>query len=152
MMITNRHLILFTLTMALGAGGYLYAKSGEISAKSLKKRIDRIPLIINVLGTSTYRDCHIAGSINIPLDQLKTKAKKWNKNKHIIVYCASYSCPVSGDAYNFLKEMGFENVWRYEGGTNEWLNMGFSTEGPCRLKYLKPKETKKSVKESLKVY
>ena len=41
-----------------------------------------------------------------------------------------------------LKEMGFENVWAYEGGTAEWYQMGlkaegkYPVEGTCQASYL----------------
>lgn len=93
-------------------------------------------IVINVLGKETYDDAHIPGTINVPFDQLKTWAQGKDKHTPIVVYCASYDCPLSSNAWHELKNLGFTNVKAYEGGTAEWRQKGFSVEGPAQLDYL----------------
>jgi len=88
-------------------------------------------LLINALTKESYQDCHIKGSINIPLDDLKKEAQKLDKNSEIIVYCANYECPVSKEAWHVLKDLGFKNIRAYEGGMREWFEAGLPTEGAC---------------------
>lgn len=95
------------------------------------------PIIINALARSYYDDCHIKGSINVPLDDLEDYADKLDKNQEIIVYCAQYDCPVSRKAFRLLKMIGFTNVKAYEGGIVEWVQKGYPTEGPCKQDFLK---------------
>lgn len=85
--------------------------------------------LVNVLDKKFADDFSIAGSKNIPFDELmkmtdKDFAKRtWNKDvSRIIVYCGNYSCGASGAAAEFLKEQGFKNVYAYEGGSAEWLH------------------------------
>ncbi len=86
-------------------------------------------LVINTLDKEYFDDCHIAGSVNIPLDSLEKAAADWNRSRRIVVYCASADCSVSGIAHARLSKMDFTNVQAYEGGTKEWKKKGFEVEG-----------------------
>lgn len=111
----------------------------EIMAHQLNQLIETKAniTIVNVLSQEAYDDCHIPGSISIPLSELEEHAKKkLNPNKEIIVYCASYQCSASKNAFNVLKKLGFINVRTYEGGIKEWRELGYPTEGPCTMSYL----------------
>jgi rhodanese-related sulfurtransferase len=98
--------------------------------------MDTTFFLINVLDSNFYEDCHIRGSINIPLDEIEAWAKNLNKDVRIVVYCASYTCPTALTAYMKLHDMGFVNIWVYEGGMNEWYHANLPVEGPCRQPYL----------------
>lgn len=98
-------------------------------------------LLINALPAESHADCHIKGSINVPLNKLEEFAKNLDKNLEIIVYCARYACPISKNAWHLLHKMGFANVRAYEGGMLEWHQAGLPSEGPCKAEYLSgPKE------------
>jgi rhodanese-related sulfurtransferase len=98
--------------------------------------------VINVLDKESYDDCRIAGSINVPFDQVETFAKDLDRSAELVVYCANYMCTASMAAAQKLKDMGFENVWAYEGGTAEWYQMNmksegkYPVEGACQASYL----------------
>lgn len=94
-------------------------------------------IIINVLPRSSYDDCHIKGSINVPLDDLEDYVAEFDKNQEIIVHCAKYDCPISRKAFRLLKMLGFGNVKAYEGGIVEWFQLGYPVEGPCKQETLK---------------
>ena len=98
--------------------------------------------LINVLMPTTYNDCHIKDSINVPLDKLADYVRELPKDSELIVYCASYICPVSKRAWRLLTELGFTNVYAYEGGMAEWYQKGYPTGGPCNEDYLKKQYTK----------
>lgn len=94
-------------------------------------------IVINVLSADDYADCHIRGSINIPLKELPEAAAKLNSAQKVVVYCASYTCHVSAAAYDILAKMGFKNLLAYEGGMKEWLAKKLPTEGACQATYLR---------------
>ena len=114
-------------------------KIKEITAEDLQKRMKESEslLVLNVLSKDSFEDCHIKGSFNVPLNTLEQTAKSWHKDREIVVYCASYMCHASVEAYKKLKSLGFNNVFAYEGGTKEWKAKGFPTEGSCAADYLK---------------
>lgn len=97
--------------------------------------------IVNVLSKELYDDAHIEGSINAPFEKLTEIAQKWNKNVPVVLYCSNYLCTASKQGVGMLKEMGFESVRAYEGGTAEWYQLGkkdpsFVVKGPAQQKYL----------------
>ena len=94
-------------------------------------------LVVNVLPKESYNDCHIIGSINVPLDTLKEYSHGLKRETPIVVYCASYVCSASRSAWHTLNEMGFSNVWAYEGGMAQWCQLGYPVEGSCAQEYFK---------------
>ncbi|MBI2259368.1 MAG: rhodanese-like domain-containing protein [Flavobacteriia bacterium] len=70
-------------------------------------------LIVDVRSKGEYQGGHVKGSINIPLDQLKSNLKKLDKSKAIITCCASGMR--SGSAKMILKSNGYEKV--HNGGS-----------------------------------
>lgn len=99
-------------------------------------------VIINLLEKQYYDDCHIAGSVNVELQDLEKFVAPLDKKIEIIVYCSDYWCTASGLAWKKLTSMGFENVWAYEGGTAEWYQLNLPVEGLCKEKYLTKKVAK----------
>jgi len=107
----------------------------KISAEQLKKEMEEEKdlVVVNVLPETSYENCRIKGSISIEYDKIKEKTSSWNKDKNIIVYCASYTCKLSGMAAKILTKMGFTKVRKYEGGTKEWFDKHKDlTQGPCK--------------------
>ena len=93
-------------------------------------------VVINVLAANYYKDCHIVGSISVPLDKLENYAHKLDKKTPIVVYCASYKCPLSQKAWRIMNALGFGHVWAYEGGMAEWNQYGYPCAGACTEAYL----------------
>ncbi len=74
-------------------------------------------VIVDVRTPGEYAGGSIKGSINIPLDQLKNKMNKLNKDKAIITCCASGMR--SASAKGILKSNGFNEV--HNGGG--WMSL-----------------------------
>jgi rhodanese-related sulfurtransferase len=86
-----------------------------------KERKDRHDLVvIDVLPAAHYDKMHIAGAVNIPLADLKEKAKTLDKDAPVVTYCANYVCGASSKAAVLLTKMGFRDVRDYKGGLHEW--------------------------------
>lgn len=97
-----------------------------ITKEELKDKLDDNDLIlIEVLSEEKYKDEHIKGAINIPLKKIGMEAReRFNKDDLIVVYCSNYDCSASPTAAKKLTDMGFENVYDYEGGKKEWKEAG----------------------------
>lgn len=105
---------------------------GESKSELLKGVV-----VVNVLEKENFDDCHIAGSINIPFMRIKDESsKKIDKGALVVMYCSNYMCGASSAARDLLMNMGYENVYVYEGGTAEWYQKGFPVAGPCKKPYL----------------
>jgi rhodanese-related sulfurtransferase len=106
------------------------ASYGTVSTEELEGRLktqhpdNRDPregfALVNVLGADSYEKEHIAGSINIPAEEIDEFERRFEKDKEIVVYCASADCSASPKAAAELTERGFENVLDYEGGMSAW--------------------------------
>ena len=83
----------------------------------LKELINKGAQIIDVRTNEEYRNGHINGSVNIPLQGLSNNMSKIKKNKPIITCCASGMR--SASAKNILKLHGFSEV--YNGGG--WMSL-----------------------------
>lgn len=85
--------------------------------------------LVNVLGPESFAKEHIPGSINIPRGQEGEFTRRFDKDKEIVVYCASSTCDASPEVAGDLAERGFENVRDYEAGLADWKNHGNAIEG-----------------------
>lgn len=95
-----------------------------ISREELKAKLDagaRIKLI-DVLNKESFERVHLPNSLSIPLEELEARAEQELKfNDEIIVYCSSFECRMSDEAYGILKSLGFENVKVYVEGIKDWM-------------------------------
>jgi rhodanese-related sulfurtransferase len=109
-----------------------------ITAEQLYKRMATEPnlLVINVLSERWYRDCHIKGSINIPLKDLIYRIKNIDLDRPIVVYCALDACNGGQKAFILLRALGYTNVVDYHDGVKDWYQHGYPVEGPCAESYL----------------
>ncbi len=81
-------------------------------------------VIIDARRSSQFIAAHIPNAINIcPLEEesiLMDKIFSLPENKKYIIYCDGGNCDLSHDIANILVNLGFKNVFMYEGGWAEW--------------------------------
>lgn len=105
-----------------------------ITRDALKKKIDEKSnfVIIDVLGQGSYEERHLPGAISIDAhdsDFVKQVQERFpNKNTEIVVYCASFTCPLSLKAASDLADAGYTNVIDFEGGLADWEDAGYPFE------------------------
>ena len=75
--------------------------------------------VIDVRTPAEFAGGHVAGSINIPLNEVPNRAQEFRSDSPVIVCCASGNR--SGQAAHFLQGQGFENI--YNGGG--WLDVNY---------------------------
>lgn len=78
--------------------------------------------IIDVRTPGEFSMGHIKGSENIPLQNLRNQLSKINKNKPVILCCASGAR--SSSARRLLKNEGFEEVYNGGGWTSLQSQLG----------------------------
>lgn len=85
----------------------------------------------NVLTRDYYRpDVNIAGSQWVAVNSITEKLaeeKVASKGETIVVYCGSHTCPSSKQAAEKLSDMGYTNVFAFEGGLKDWTDGGLPT-------------------------
>lgn len=75
-------------------------------------------VIIDVRTPAEYRDGHIPGVANIPLDQLAGRAGEVPKDRKVLLICRSGSRSAQGAG--ILRAQGFAQVYSIDGGMNVW--------------------------------
>lgn len=95
----------------------LLKKLFNAQSTDLSQLIKDGAVIIDVRTPGEFSSGHVKGSINIPLDQIGSKAESLKKHKNIIVCCRSGNR--SGQAKRILNAKGFSNV--ENGGS--WQNV-----------------------------
>lgn len=66
-------------------------------------------VLLDVRTTEEYRDGHIEGSINLPVDRISS-VKSLVKDKKTPLYVHCLSGGRSGRAVSYLKQVGYTNV------------------------------------------
>lgn len=103
----------------------------EIRRKDVKTLIaqDRAQLL-EVLSPEEYNKEHLPKAVNIPLKELTAEnTRHLRKDQALIVYCWNYQCDMSARAAWRLESMGFQEVYRYTPGKEDWIAAGFETDG-----------------------
>lgn len=108
-------------------------------------------IVINVLPEKYYEDCHIPGSINIPIYDLNNRFHELNKMADIIIYCAHALCSNGPEAWYILKKLGFEHLILYPAGIAGWYQAGLPVVGPSKDSYLQIKQQEVLDHSSMKV-
>ena len=102
----------------------------RIDLEELKKKLDNNEVtLIDVLSEESYNESHIKGAVNIPLKRIASKAKeRFDKDEPLVVYCSDKDCTASPSAAKKLTDIGFTNVYDFEGGKKEWQEAGYPME------------------------
>lgn len=90
-------------------------------------------VLIDVLGSESYRTRHIPGAHNIPADDAdfdhKVQELVPEKDTNVIVYCADQDCDASQKAARRLMELGYIHVYEFEEGIKGWRQAGLEMSG-----------------------
>lgn len=81
--------------------------------------------IIDVRNREEYRQNHIKGARNIPLDQLDKRKETIPKNKPVIIYCQNGG--KSARAIRMLELAGFTQLYHMDEGLRGWTRAGHHT-------------------------
>jgi len=126
----NRIFIVASLLLALYAP-VLAASYQEIDTLLLKAMLDKDKekdiLLIYPLSRIEYNDLHIAGSVNIPLDDLQKKLPA-DHNRPLVFYCLGEKCTASWRAAEVAAGLGYHRVYAYRAGLPAWAAAGYPTE------------------------
>jgi rhodanese-related sulfurtransferase len=85
--------------------------------------------LVDARSEKHFKEGHIPGAINLPLDNIrKTAPKNLKKNDKIVVYCGNYECPVNTEATKILLELGYKKVFDFKAGADGWANAELELE------------------------
>lgn len=91
-----------------------------LSSSELVKKMKQGDItIIDVRPEEEFKEGHIAGALNIPVDQLSNKADELPADQEIVAYCRGPFCVFADDAVELLQKKGL-NAKRLDEGYPEW--------------------------------
>ncbi|MEO6907354.1 MAG: rhodanese-like domain-containing protein [Abditibacteriaceae bacterium] len=87
--------------------------------------------LVETLGETCFRHSHLPGAICLPPGATEQLAPTLlpHKNADIVLYCLDLECVASLDAARALEELGYTDLYEYEGGKQDWVEAGLPTEG-----------------------
>lgn len=83
--------------------------------------------LVDARDTVQFAREHIPGAINVPYIEIRAGALLPPKDRRIVVYCSSETCPISQYAYEALDRLGYEQVYDMRAGLQGWKDAGFPT-------------------------
>lgn len=83
--------------------------------------------IIDVRPEQEFREGHISGAMNVPVDTLKDRLDDLPTDREIVAYCRGPFCVFADEAVELLHEKGFD-AKRLDEGYPEWMLAGLPVE------------------------
>lgn len=103
-----------------------------INRMQLQEKLDRNGVaLVDVLSREAYKEFHLPHAFNVPLgEDFETAIQRVvrDKNQPVVVYCHDVQCNASSNAAKKLDELGYSNVFDYEGGKVDWKEAGLPVE------------------------
>lgn len=91
----------------------------QTDLQQLIKQSPELVTIIDVRSREEYAEKHIPGAINIPLDELESRANELSKQAMLITACGKGGGR-SAQAAELLKQLGYSKAIFLCGGTFGW--------------------------------
>jgi rhodanese-related sulfurtransferase len=83
--------------------------------------------LIDARDAVQYSREHIPGAINLPYVEIRVGGLLPPRDRRIVVYCSSETCPISQYAYEALDQLGYEEIYDMRAGLQGWKDAGFPT-------------------------
>ncbi|PKQ16833.1 MAG: rhodanese-like domain-containing protein [Actinobacteria bacterium HGW-Actinobacteria-7] len=106
----------------------------NVDAAGAKKAIAAGAQIVDVRTAGEFQMGHIAGAINVPVDQIESAAQSWDREATYVVYCATGAR--SSSAVQSMQAMGFKNIAHLAAGIQAWtdpLESGQQSSAPSSI-------------------
>jgi len=105
-------------------------KYDSVKATDLQAQLQTAdkPTVIDIRNGEMFGDMHIAGSVNIPEEELPERLAELPKDREAPLVMVCNIGKFSKRSVLYLKSLGYRNVRSMKGGLNEWVRKGHSTE------------------------
>ncbi|MEQ9617710.1 MAG: rhodanese-like domain-containing protein [Deltaproteobacteria bacterium] len=101
----------------------------RITREELKDQLDngRSMTLVEALPEKYWRKAHLPGALQIDYTEIEEKADRFlpDKESKIVVYCANTECQNSTKAAQILESLGYNEVYEYVEGKQDWADAGF---------------------------
>jgi rhodanese-related sulfurtransferase/DNA-binding transcriptional ArsR family regulator len=100
-------------------------------AELMERMRNGLVTVLDVRPEDEFALGHLPGAINIPVDLLKRRLSKLDRNKEIVAYCRGPYCVLSFEAVAELRARGYQ-ARRLQDGLPEWRSAGLPIERAAR--------------------
>lgn len=83
--------------------------------------------LIDARDAVQYSREHIPGAINVPYVEIRAGGLLPPRDRRVVVYCSSETCPISQYAYEALDQLGYEEIYDMRAGLQGWKDAGLPT-------------------------
>ena len=85
---------------------------------------------VEALGPMYFEDAHLPGALNIPHDRVDELAAVLlpDPAAPVVVYCSNMACQNSVVASRRLEALGYQHVYEYVAGKQDWIEAGLDVE------------------------
>lgn len=104
--------IVFALTRPAGA------IRRDIGNQELRELASGGARLIDVRSPGEYAMGHVPGAENVPVENIASAAKSWDRKQPLVVYCATGAR--SSEAVGALASMGFRELYNHSQGVSAW--------------------------------
>ncbi len=102
----------------------------QIGRDEVQRLIREGAQLVEVLPAAMHRKERLPGAISIPLTKMsRAAAERLDRDRPVIVYCYDLQCDLSARAAWVLASFGFERVYDYVAGKQDWFAFGLPMEG-----------------------
>ena len=95
-------------------------------------RTDADVIVLDVLGEESYRERHLPGAINVPVESAsfveRVQTLVPDKGRTIVTYCADAECDASTKAARTLEGLGYAHILEFKDGLKGWTQAGYALE------------------------
>ena len=113
-----RFILLLTVLLA-GCGSSPAGAGVDVSVdEALRLWQNKEAVIIDVRTPGEFKDGHIPGVVNIPLDELEKRLAEIPKTGKVVLICRTGNRSAQGT--KLLRSKGFDNVFNSTGGMSTW--------------------------------
>ena len=91
------------------------------------KMNDGDAVLVDIRDAATFKQGHIAGSINVPMNQFKSQLSKLEPYKQQMVILVCNQGVSAQKAATILGKQKFSDIAILKGGIRAWLSEGFPT-------------------------
>lgn len=109
---------------------YYVSKDGfeAVAASDLLERARKgLVTVLDVRPAEEFEAGHVAGAVNIPIDQLARRLRELPRRREVVAYCRGAFCLMSYEAVEMLRRKGFK-ARRLRDGMPEWRSAGLPVE------------------------
>jgi len=110
--------IIYAIAVLLVIGVFFYMRRGSLSGEEARRMVAGGARLVDVRTRAEFDGGHVAGAVNIPVQELERRMKELEpKDRPIVLYCQSGMR--SARAMRMLKSAGFASVHNL-GAMSRW--------------------------------